>query len=123
MLRLFSCIALTLLLGQGAGLFAQDPARGAAAAPPRAFIRGDSNRDARMDIADPINTLNGIFLGIGNAFQFDCRDRPDANDDGTVDISDPVYTLFYLFGGGESPPAPGPQAGQDPTADLLICFE
>jgi hypothetical protein len=54
----------------------------------------------------------------------DCPDRLDANDDGKVDISDPVFTLLWLFNGGLTPPAPGPKnAGQDPTADLSICFE
>jgi hypothetical protein len=96
----------------------------AALAPPRPFVRGDSNRDGRVDIADPVNTLNGIFIGKGNAFQIDCRDRLDANDDGKVDISDPVFTLLWLFNGGSAPPAPGPKtAGQDPTSDLGICFE
>ncbi|MCZ6793716.1 MAG: hypothetical protein O7J95_08900, partial [Planctomycetota bacterium] len=93
-------------------------------APPRPFVRGDSNRDGRVDIADPINTLNGIFQGTGNAFQVRCIDRVDANDDGRADISDAIYTLLYLFSGGGAPPAPGPLSdGQDPTADQQVCFD
>ena len=91
---------------------------------PRAFIRGDSNRDAQVDIADAINTLNGLFLGTGNAFQVDFPDRLDSNDDGAVDIADGIYTLVWLFAGGGEPPAPGPRvSGQDRTADLAVCFE
>jgi hypothetical protein len=94
------------------------------AAPPRPFRRGDSNRDGRVDIADPVNTLLGIFKGEGNAFQADCRDRLDANDDGRVDISDPIFSFLWLFNGGTAPPSPGPgAAGHDPTADLSVCFE
>jgi hypothetical protein len=96
----------------------------AALAPPRAFLRGDSNRDSRVDIGDPVNTLNGLFLGTGNAFASDCPDRLDANDDGKVNIADSVYTLAWLFAGGSEPPSPGPALeGQDPTADLTVCFE
>jgi hypothetical protein len=93
-------------------------------APPRPFIRGDSNRTGDINIADPINTLNGIFLSSGNAFDVNCLDRLDSNDDGDVDISDALHTLTWLFIGGAEPPAPGPRvAGQDPTADLFVCFE
>jgi hypothetical protein len=95
-----------------------------ALAPPRAFRRGDSNRDGRLDIADPINTLVGLFLGTGNAFEVDCLDRLDSNDDGRADLADPIYTLSWLFQGGPAPPAPGTStAGHDPTFDSTICFE
>jgi hypothetical protein len=69
-------------------------------APPRAFRRGDSNRDGTVDIADAINTLNGLFLGTGSAFAVDCLDRLDANDDGSADIADAVFSLVWLFAGG-----------------------
>jgi hypothetical protein len=95
-----------------------------AVAPPRAFVRGDSNLDRSVDIADPINTLTGLFQGQGNAFTIDCPDRLDSNDDGRVDLSDAVHTLRWLFSAAAPPPAPGPAfAGHDPTFDLLICYE
>ena len=96
----------------------------AALAPPRPFTRGDANRDGVVDIADPVNTLNGIFLGSSTAFEIDCLDRLDSNDDGDVDISDGIFTLLWLFVGGEKPPAPGPFGlGHDPTFDLISCNE
>ncbi len=93
-------------------------------APPRPFVRGDSNRDGRVDIGDPVNTLNGIFQGSGSAFDVVCADRLDANDDGVVDISDSVFTLRWLFAGGNVPPAPGPvEPGHDATHDVGVCYE
>src|SRR5688572_10672024 len=83
------------------------------------FLRGNSNGDDRIDIADPIHTLTYLFLGGDSP---DCIDAADSNDSGGVDISDPVYTLGYLFLGGPEPPAPGPDiAGSDPTGDPLDC--
>ena len=93
-------------------------------APPIAFERGDSNRDGRVDLGDPVNTLQGIFRGTGNAFDVDCLDRVDSNDDGRADISDGVHSLVALFRGG--PGIPPPNVGrpwQDPTMDLNVCFE
>ncbi len=93
-------------------------------APPRPFVRGDSNNDGRVDMADAINTLSGIFLNSGNAFARECHDRLDANDDGLTDISDAVFTLIWLFRGGVQPPEPGPfDPGHDPTFDDHVCFE
>lgn len=85
-----------------------------------AFIRGDSNADAKVDISDAVSTLNVLFLGAG---ALDCRDAADSNDDGRVDISDAVYALVYLFLGGEPPPAPSPSCGEDPSGDALDCAE
>ncbi|MBI4606792.1 MAG: hypothetical protein HY721_32915 [Planctomycetes bacterium] len=83
------------------------------------FRRADANSDARVDIADPIFTLNHLFLA-GPAPA--CDDAVDANDDGRRDISDAVYALSYLFMGGPAPPDPGPHvAGPDPTPDELGC--
>lgn len=87
---------------------------------PEVFKRGDSNRDGTVDIADPIHTLQYLFLdGSGT-----CMDAMDVNDDGSVDISDPVFTLFNLFVSGESYKIPPPNMGGrgiDLTADSLNC--
>ncbi len=49
------------------------------------FVRGDSNSDGRLDIADGIHVLGYLFLG---ASAPSCFDAADANDDGAVDIAD-----------------------------------
>ena len=82
------------------------------------FIRGDSNRDGSVEIADPINTLTVLFQG-GTADP--CVDAADANDDGSVNIADVVYSLAYLFTGGAAPPSPFPAEGPDRTSDSLLC--
>jgi len=93
-----------------------------ASAPPRPFVRGDTNRDNEVDIADPITTLFGLFLGTG-AYPFDCIDRVDVNDDGQADLTDAVNTLEYLFLGTRVLAAPFPAAGHDPTFDQEVCRE
>lgn len=87
-------------------------------AAPRAFKRGDSNRDGKLDIADAIHTLRGLFLGQGSLA---CADAVDANDDGRIDIADPVRVLIHLFQGGASLPDPLGDDGHDETPDGLIC--
>ena len=68
-----------------------------------AFIRADSNSDSLVDLADPIWTLNHLFLG---GFPPKCMDAADANDDAVIDIADIVSSLNYLFFAGPRPPAP-----------------
>ncbi len=84
------------------------------------FVRGNSNDDGTLDIADPVFTLAHLFLG---GTPPPCSDAADANDDGAVDISDAVYTLDFLFRGGPEPPPPGPRVpGADATPlDPLLC--
>ena len=83
------------------------------------FIRGDSNGDGDLSVADPISTLNYLFTA---DHAMGCADASDFNDDGRVDISDPIYGLTYLFIGGPAPRAPFPNFGEDPTDDELTCF-
>ena len=80
-----------------------------------AFIRGDSNADGSVDIADPLFTLEYLFTG-GDAP--DCLAAADADDSAALDLTDGIYTLAFLFLGGPPPPAPHPVAGSDPTPDL-----
>jgi len=82
------------------------------------FVRADSNGDGRVDMSDALNTLNRLFLGRG---EIPCDDAADSNDDGQVNMADSVYQLNYNFLGGPQPPAPFPEAGEDPTADDLGC--
>jgi hypothetical protein len=80
-----------------------------------AFLRGDANSDANVDIADAIFMLYSLMLG---GTPSGCVDSTDANDDGTHDISDIIFVLNYQFQNGAPPPAPGPsQCGIDMTPD------
>lgn len=82
------------------------------------FIRGDSNGDNAVNIADPITTLNYLFQS-GTAL---CLVAMDANGDGTVDIADPLAVLQYINGQGPAPSAPFPNCGEDSTGSMLECL-
>jgi hypothetical protein len=85
----------------------------------QAFIRGDSNLDSRVDIADPVATVSFLFL---RTFALQCKDAADVNDDSLLDIADVVYELNYIFRGGPRPAEPFyPLCGTDPTSDALGC--
>ena len=80
------------------------------------FVRGNINGDSRVDVADPVYLVSGLFRrGAG----FPCEDAADVNDDGLIDSSDAVYSINYLFGipGGPPPPPPFAECGTDPTDD------
>jgi hypothetical protein len=83
------------------------------------IFRGDANGDAQVDIADPIGTLDFLFLG---APPPDCLDAADADDSGVLDLSDAVGVLGFLFLGFPSVlPAPFGACGMDATPDALGC--
>jgi hypothetical protein len=82
------------------------------------FIRGDSNTDGSVDLADAVTTLGYLFLGNRAPT---CIDAADANDDGMLDVSDSISTLLFLFRGGDAPPPPYPDVGKDLTVDKLDC--
>lgn len=86
--------------------------------PQEPFIRGDFNRDGRLDISDPVAELGYLF---GGARAARCLDAGDTNDDGRLDITDPIVALEHLFSGGPAPPEPFPRSGPDPTVDELEC--
>ena len=69
--------------------------------------------DHTINITDPINTINFLFLGTGN---IPCKEAANANDDASLNITDPIYSLNFSFSGGPPPPAPGPSGpcGVDP---------
>ncbi len=84
------------------------------------FLRGDVNQDGDLDLADPIATLNFLFLP-GSA-PLPCDDAADANDDGTIDCADTIFTLIFLFLDSTNPiPPPYGELGEDPTFDLIGC--
>lgn len=83
-----------------------------------AFLRGDANSDAVLDVSDALAVLGFLFLG-GAAI--DCPDAADANDSGALDIGDPLRILGFLFLGDRPPDPPFPELGVDPTSDALFC--
>lgn len=85
--------------------------------PPR-FLRGDTNQDGAVDIADPVELLGQLFGGLLTS----CIEASDTNDDGARNVADAVYLLTAIFGGGPLPPAPYPGCGVDPTTDALPCL-
>ena len=84
------------------------------------FVRGETNDDGMVNIADAIVIL-GVLFG-GSVPVPSCVDKLDVNDDGAANIADAVYLLGFLFTGGNPPPLPYPLAGPDPTPDALDCL-
>ncbi len=84
------------------------------------FVRGDTNRDGAIDIADPIHTLRYLFVP---GTTVECLDALDANDSGQVDIADAVFELLFLFRQGSVPPPPFEHRDFDTTSDALTCGE
>ncbi len=84
--------------------------------PPDIFIRGDANRDGGVDLSDGIFILLYLFGGNVTPVSLDAC---DANDNGMISLADTITVLSYLFNQGAAPPAPFPEAGEDPTADTL----
>jgi|RhiMethySRZTD1v2_1073278.scaffolds.fasta_scaffold78449_4 hypothetical protein len=79
---------------------------------PGLFVRGDTNNDGKVNIADCVFLLNYLFTGGSKTA---CYEVGDVNDDKGQDISDAVYLLVFLFQGGATPPAPFPSCDYDPN--------
>ncbi len=87
----------------------------------RPFIRGDSNGDGAVSMADIMTVVR--FLHRSENVP-PCRDAADFNDSGNIDITDLVGIasfIFFLTGTNELPPSPYPAPGDDPTPDPLDC--
>jgi hypothetical protein len=80
------------------------------------FIRGDPNRDGRVNLADAVWIVSELF---GRGPSTLCLEAADANDDTFVDLSDVVYLIRYQLGGGPSPLDPFPECGPDAWPRLL----
>lgn len=83
------------------------------------FIRGDSNDDGHVNLADAVFSLSRLFGGRGEGA--DCLQAADSDDDGEVTLTDSVFLLQYLFRSGPRPPAPFESCGIDMTVDALGC--
>jgi hypothetical protein len=81
------------------------------------FVRGDTNADGSVNIADASYLLNFLFLGGPDP---KCAATADANADGGGNIADASFILNFLFLGGRDIPAPN-ACGQDPAADPADC--
>ncbi len=82
------------------------------------FIRGDTNADGGINIADAIFLLGYLFGGQGEP---SCLDSGDANDDGGLNVADAISILSHLFAGTGDLPPPFTSCGTDPTDDALNC--
>jgi hypothetical protein len=82
------------------------------------FVRGDSNDDGDVNIADPITVLQFLFSGQD---VIRCKDAADVDDNGAVTMTDPINLLNYLFIGGPAPATPFEEPGPDPAPDELPC--
>ena len=85
-----------------------------------AFIRGDSNDDGSLNLADAI-FLIGYFFGGGN--QPPCRSSANTNGDAVVDIGDVIFVINHQFLAGPQPSAPYPNCGADPAGEAGIGCE
>ena len=83
------------------------------------FVRADFNRDMKLDISDPIETLHHLFAGKEASVP---EEASDSNADGMTDISDAVYSLLYLFRGGPPPSPPFEEPGPDPKNERVNIF-
>lgn len=74
------------------------------------WIRGDTNSDGSVNIADSITLLDYLFGGAPLVW----LDTGDTNSDGIINIADSVFLLMYLFQGGDAPALPFPEPGLAP---------
>ena len=81
------------------------------------FLRGDSNADGIVNVADPVLALSSLF----GPETLECLDAADADDDGVLNITDAVSLLGHLFLGTAAPAEPFPTCGTDPSVDELDC--
>lgn len=84
------------------------------------FVRGDTNGDTRVDIADAIWELSYLFTG-GRAPG--CTAATDSNGDGRINVADPIYTLNWLFSAGPRSPAPNSCGLSSAEGDIALGCE
>jgi len=81
------------------------------------FLRGDSNQDLEIDIADAVLTLLWLFASVEVPR---CMEALDGNFDAEVNITDATFVLNFLFLGGLPPAAPFPRC-DDVEEEHLGC--
>ena len=90
------------------------------------FVRGNiinrsSDGGVVVDLNDGVEILAFLFLGnAGSLPASGCVDAADVNDNGLVDLHDYIALVDFRFSDGPPPPAPFPDAGTDPTAEVTV---
>ena len=90
------------------------------------FVRGDTNGDSMVDLADGITVLEYLFMNKPLQPQV-VHDAADANDDGEIDLADAITILVYYVDPSWPPlrapfwhdESPKTTYGKDPTPDSL----
>jgi len=72
------------------------------------FVRGDSNADGRVELADAVKSLGFLFLGADPPI---CLAAANADGAGVVERTAALFTLNRLFLGGEPFPPPTGECG------------
>lgn len=96
-------VASGLLLSLGGRLEAAD------------FIRGDTNGDGVVSVADVHLIESYLFVGMFEDAISTCAVAGDVNDDGVINLTDGIHILNFVILGGPGIPAPYPEPGPDPT--------
>ncbi len=105
------------IVASGSILVATRIGRREGSLPEPLFHRGDADNNGKVEITDPMRTLNYLFRA---GEPLPCEDAADTNDDGKIDLTDAVDMLNWLFLEGPEPRPPGPGAcGTDPRLDDL----
>ncbi|MDE0959290.1 MAG: cohesin domain-containing protein [Planctomycetota bacterium] len=84
------------------------------------FIRGDSNDDGSLNLADAIFLIGYYFAGGSPP---PCRASANSNGDAVVDIGDVIFVINHQFLAGPQPGAPYPSCGADPAGEAGIGCE
>jgi hypothetical protein len=84
------------------------------------FVRGDADRNGRLNITDALFIVNWLFSSGAMPV---CRDAADVDDSGDILLTDAIFLLAHLFLSGPPPAPPHPEPGGDETLDSLSCFE
>lgn len=81
------------------------------------FVRGDTNSDGTVNIADAIVVVNYLF---SSGAEPECLDSADADHSGVVNIVDITYVTYYIFVGGVDISAPFPDCGLQPLGTPTV---
>lgn len=89
------------------------------------FVRGDTNEDGVLDLADALRSIQLIVPPgpAGPPVPPKCRLSIDSNGDNATNIADPIYLLNWLFLSGPPPGNPFPDCGpsSDPVPNNVAC--
>ena len=69
----------------------------------KAYIYGDSNGDASINVADAVFLINYVFKG---GPEPDTLEGGNASCDDAVNVADAVYLINHVFKGGPAPQCP-----------------